>query len=189
MDNNGSLSLQEVQRKGNDLEKQLKALAGIKNNNPRNVPGVPYIKWQPGFIPTRNAQTLREKSKYICHCRVTSGQSWDTCVDRVAAWQQSVWCCILYASVCFAAAAAAACWATFLPVTVACRIALCSICSIMSHLCIVACGCCRNRCGRCAHARHPFSHCNDDNKSHGEVWETVNLGAGGCVRVGRGVGG
>lgn len=66
--------LQEVLRHGDELEKQLKALAGMKNNNPRNVPGVPYVKWQPGFIPTKNAKTLREKCKQT-HCEVTS--SWN----------------------------------------------------------------------------------------------------------------
>lgn len=83
--------LQEVQRQGDELEKQLKALAGMKNNNPRNVPGVPYIKWQPGFIPIKNAKTLRAKCKQTnLHEAIPSRietaalQFWNAGVDYVA---------------------------------------------------------------------------------------------------------
>ena len=64
------IELQEVQRHGDELEAQLKALAGMKNNNPRRAPGVPYTKWQPAYIPCNSAKTLREKSKWFCHLRL-----------------------------------------------------------------------------------------------------------------------
>lgn len=56
--------LQEVQRQGDELAACLKSLAGVKNNNPRNAPGVPYTKWQPGFVPTnRSGKALHAKGE------------------------------------------------------------------------------------------------------------------------------
>ena len=46
--------LQEVQRHGEQLKMWLKSLAGNRNNNPANVPGVPYIKYTRNDIASWN---------------------------------------------------------------------------------------------------------------------------------------
>ncbi|KAL3148110.1 hypothetical protein ABBQ38_014391 [Trebouxia sp. C0009 RCD-2024] len=53
---------EEEQRHGNELDARLKGLAGMRNNNPKNWPGVTHIKLQPRYIPKRNAATIREKN-------------------------------------------------------------------------------------------------------------------------------
>ena len=59
--------MQEVQQHGHKLQAWLKSLAGIKNNNPRNAPGVAYTKWQQGFVPTNRAgKAVHDKGESTC---------------------------------------------------------------------------------------------------------------------------
>lgn len=65
------MQLQEEQRHGRELDAHLKALAGMKNNNPKDWPGVSYIKLQPRYVPKRNAEIMRAKSERPCACLQT----------------------------------------------------------------------------------------------------------------------
>ncbi|DBA91297.1 TPA: hypothetical protein ACH3X2_004035, partial [Trebouxia sp. C0005] len=46
---------EEKQRRGQDLTTWLSSLAGVRNNNPKNAPGVPHISWTPAITAWRLA--------------------------------------------------------------------------------------------------------------------------------------
>ena len=64
-----AVCMQEKQRRGQNLTTWLRSLAGIRNNNPKNAPGVPHISWTPAITAWQLAHckgVLQCLSKCIC---------------------------------------------------------------------------------------------------------------------------